>query len=241
LTDKRVAQKTSNHDLPASPGRAGTFDLQANLLLLESQAHLLLLNSLEEFYHLRIRRTLNRSIDLDATLQNQVRRWREWEDRINAVVEASLAMNHPIILAAALSIRAAMKAVYLLNQRTNGLNTDLAAVVSEGLLKAATADAKQAIEIYSQADQLEGQLRAKMHLADLWTLAGDTSSAQRLAEQVLPIAQAMDYFAVEVRAREHASGQSPVSRSLSLAERNVNTLPCGTSRTSVGIGVVTLG
>ncbi len=68
--------------------------------------------------------------------------------------------------------------------------------------------AEQAMKIFARAGNLEGELRARMLLADLFELAGQQAAARSLAEYVLPRARAMGYARVESLAQDHLAGGS---------------------------------
>jgi hypothetical protein len=78
--------------------------------------------------------------------------------------------------------------------------------ISQTMRLEAMRDAEQAKNIYEKAGQLEGTLRATMHLADLYLLGNQREAAQALSLRVLPQAEAMEYSALVERAREHIDG-----------------------------------
>ena len=73
-------------------------------------------------------------------------------------------------------------------------------------------NAMQALKLFSQASNLEGELRAKMLIADLCELMGRVDEAQAIAREVLPKAKAMAYSALVYRAEEHIAGRGLQSR-----------------------------
>lgn len=203
----------------ADPGVVSEFKLHARLLLLESEGHQSLLASLEEMQQARLRRKLGQEFDVAAVLRSQGGRWGRWEQTADAMLQEASATKNPLLVADALAIRASTRAMHLLNMR---LLTPLFGVpieIPEALLLPPRQDAEQAISIYSQANQLEGELRAKMTLADLLASAGRAAEAQEIAGEVLPKAQAMSYAALEWRAREHLAGRTILSFYAEMGER----------------------
>jgi len=69
-------------------------------------------------------------------------------------------------------------------------------------------DADHAMAIYSAADQLEGELRVRIALADLLALADQRTEAEEIARDVLPKAQAMAYAAIEEKAQMLLTGNT---------------------------------
>jgi hypothetical protein len=74
-------------------------------------------------------------------------------------------------------------------------------------LQEVTSGASAVIEAFRRAGHLEGELRAKMSLADIMELAGLRDKAQEIALDVLPKAEAMEYSQLVYRANQHLSGQ----------------------------------
>jgi hypothetical protein len=73
-------------------------------------------------------------------------------------------------------------------------------------------DIGRAVEIFSKAGQLEGELRAKMLTADLYELAGREAEAKEIAGEVLPKAKAMGYAVIIGHAEEHLAWQGLQSK-----------------------------
>jgi hypothetical protein len=122
------------------------------------------------------------------------------------------AERHPLLIAFALDTKATIRVVLLSQIRLFASSSEVLTVVPEVLLHQTASDVERAMNIYVRASHLEGELRTKMHLADLYLLADRQPEAQAVAREVLPKAQAMGYRMLEERAREHLAGQAVFSR-----------------------------
>jgi hypothetical protein len=195
----------------ANPGVAEEFKLHARLILLEGEGHYSLLASLKEMQWSRLRRKMGQKVDLDALRRAQQDRWDLWEQSADVMLREAVAMNNPLFIADALTIRASVRSMHLLNIRLLtplfGITPDIPEDVAIQVMQ----DAERAIAIYSQANQLEGELRARMILAELSAYAGRTEEAQEIAQDVLPKAGAMSYASLEWRARMLLDGQTVLS------------------------------
>jgi tetratricopeptide (TPR) repeat protein len=194
--------------LSSDPGVAEGFKLHARLVLLESEGHQSLLTSLEEMHRVRMRRDLGQGFDVASLLKSLRDPWDAWERRAEAVLQEAVGSKNPLLVADALYIRASTRVYHLLNLHLLMPLFGIPVNLPEVVLFPPRQDAEQAIKIYSQANQLEGELRARVVVAELLSLAGREEEARGIARDVLPKAQAMSYAAVEWRARAHLEGQT---------------------------------
>jgi hypothetical protein len=190
------------------PDVAKQLKLLARLLLFEAEGQLSHLKAFEKIGHTAMRHKLGYFINIQRLLQSQIELYETWEVKINSVLQDAIASNHPLLTADALLVRIVTRVAFLMNIYKVGLFFQLPINLSEATIHATMADAERAIEIFSQADNLEGELRAKIQLAELFVLAGQDSAARSLAQDVLPKAQAFNYVNLIVQAQEHVSGQS---------------------------------
>jgi tetratricopeptide (TPR) repeat protein len=204
LNEMRAAVEHILEDL----GIADEFKLHARLILLESEGHQSLLTSLEEMHRTRMRRDLGQGLDVASLLMSQRDRWSAWELNADALLQEAIDSKNPLLVADALSVRASTRVTHLLNVHLLMPLFGIPVELPEAMLLPPRQDAEQAIKIYSQANQLEGELRAKMTLAELMSLTGRAEEAQEIARDVLPKAQAMSYAALEWRARVHLDGRT---------------------------------
>jgi hypothetical protein len=77
-----------------------------------------------------------------------------------------------------------------------------------------------AIGIFSFTDDLEGELRAKLLIADFSEFIGDTEKAKEIASDVLPQAEAMGYVLQIEHAQDHIAGNGLISKLKSTKEKS---------------------
>lgn len=65
----------------------------------------------------------------------------------------------------------------------------------------------EAIDIFQQTGNIEGELRARMLIADFYEFSGRVSEAQEIAKEVLPKAEALAYVRQIEHAQEHIAGR----------------------------------
>jgi len=205
-------------EILASNDFESEFKLHARIILLQMEGGQSAHEALDEIHQLRLRQVLGRDVDLQGMLRAQRDRWDIWERAVEDALRDAMATNSPLIIADALAMRASIRMVYLLNARLFNPVLDIQIEFPEEVFQPPISDAEQAIRIYAQADQMEGELRAKITLADLLVLAGQEARAHEIAHEVLPMAQAMNYSGIEQRAQEHISGQSLLHRSVAAAD-----------------------
>ncbi len=132
-----------------------------------------------------------------------------WEREVEEALQQAVAQQHPLLLGEALLVRVLVRLVLISNRCATILSLgQTPPAVPDGALHPLMSDAEQAMKIFARADNLEGELRARMLLADLFDLAGQENVARTLAEDVLPRARAMGYARVESLAQDHLSGGS---------------------------------
>lgn len=205
-------------EILASDDFESEFKVHARIILLQIEGGQSAHDALDEMHQLSLRQALGRDFDLQEVLRAQRDRWSRWERAVEDALRDAIATNSPLIIADALAVRASIRMAHLLNARLFNPVLGIQVEFPEEIYQPPTSDAEQAIRIYSQADQLEGELRAKITLADLLVLAGQETRAREIAQEVLPIAQAMNYSGIEQRAQEHISGQSILHRSATAAD-----------------------
>lgn len=184
------------------------FKLHVRLILLESEGHQSLLTSLDELQRARLRQELKQDVDIIALLKAHQARWADWERSADAMLQHAISLKNPLLVADALAVRLITRIANLMHIRLLtpifGISTDL----PEEILLIPKRDAEQAMAIYSAADQLEGELRVRIALAELLALAGQRTEANEIARDVLPKAQAMAYAAIEEKAQMLLTGNT---------------------------------
>lgn len=70
----------------------------------------------------------------------------------------------------------------------------------------------EAIELFQQIDNMEGEIRARLLIADFYEFTGKVSEAQEIAKNVLPKADALGYIRQVEHAKEHIAGNGLKAR-----------------------------
>lgn len=189
-------------------GLADPFKLSARLLLAEAEGHQSIFTSYSEIAHNNFLKSLGRTINLEKVLDTQIENYYRWEDTLAPLLRDAAASNNPLVFANALLIKTTVKVGYLTNSKMLAFMFNAGVDISQNWLHAAMGDAEQAMKIHAQAGQLEGELRAKLALADLFEFAGQEAAARELAKDVIPKAQAMDFALLISHAQDILSGQT---------------------------------
>jgi hypothetical protein len=148
-----------------------------------------------------------------ATFHNDGKRTKEWEEEIEKAVREALDAKHPLLIGEALLLRATVHFILIMDRRITliGMNRK-APEMPESALHPLMQDAEQAMKMFSQSGNLEGELRAKMALAEMFDVFGQAAAARSLAQDVLPNARAMGYVRIEAHANEHLAAESMFSQ-----------------------------
>jgi hypothetical protein len=185
------------------------FKLEAALVMLYANGGQRLAASFMEIVSMPFRRALRMSVAPDTARERLADdAWKDWEQKVAEVLRLAAALRQPLIEAFTLLTRTTVRVARLINLRFLADCTGAYVELSEAMRLEAMADAERARGIYERAGQLEGGLRAKVQLADLYLLGGQPAAAQALAIDVLPQAEAMEYATVVERAREHIEGKA---------------------------------
>jgi hypothetical protein len=188
---------------------SAAFNLEAATVLLFANAGQRLVASIQEIVGIPLRIALGLPVDLQAALGSLGdEAWKEWEEQLGNTLRSTVGLNHPLLEAFALLTRANVRSTRLINLQLLADCTEIYVELPEILRLQAMVDAENAMKIYERAGQLEGALRAQMHLADLYLLGRQSGAAQALARHVLPQAAAMDYSMLVERATEHIEGRA---------------------------------
>jgi hypothetical protein len=187
---------------------ADPFKLLARLLLVEAEGHQAIVTSYSDIVHNKFLKSLGRSINSEEVVDAQIEQYYQWEETLVPLLRDAVATNNPLVLANALLIKTTVRVGYLANSKILAFMFNGSVGTSETWLHTAMSDAERAMKIHAQAGQLEGELRAKLALADLFVFAGKEAAAHKLAKDVLPKAQAMDYAGPASHAQDILSGHT---------------------------------
>jgi hypothetical protein len=199
-------------EIQTSPQLANGFKIHAAICWNEAYGNQLFLDFMWEIGEARIQLGLGRAPNLRALLHEQLNRIAAWEKHSDTVITDAVELGSPQLVADALVVRGQIGFRSLTNQKMLSRHFELKFDVPAEAIDSPVEDARRAAELFAQSRDPEGELRAKMLIADLHDLVGNTEEAQAIAQEVLPKATAMDYAALVMRANEHLSGQSLQSR-----------------------------
>jgi hypothetical protein len=138
--------------------------------------------------------------------------WKVWEVEAQQIIREAAAEKHPLLLAEAMTLRLTVYQMLVANQRMEAFAIGKEWPPPADLCRKWAGEVEQAIGIFRQADNLEGETRAKLLRADFHYLVGEVDSARRLAEECLPVAEAMGYTRLESHAREYTEGPTNFER-----------------------------
>jgi len=155
---------------------------------------------------------------VQAALQS-AETWARWEVQAQQIIREAAAEKHPLLLAEAMTLRLTVYQALVANQRMEAFAVGKEWAPPADLCRTWAGEVEQAVGIFRQADNLEGETRAKLLGADFHFLMGEVDSAKKLAEECLPVAEAMGYTRLESHAREYTEGPTNFERfQASLAE-----------------------
>jgi hypothetical protein len=189
-----------------------TNKLQAKLVLLHAEGGQLATTFFQELFRIKIREGLQLSTHIQSLVRNLMGQWNGWERSMNETLRQVEAEKHPLLVAFALDARAAIRITLLSSIRLFITYSEVNAPMPGPILNETMADIEQSMNTYVRVGHLEGELRTKMSLADLYLLADRQAEARALAQEVLPKAEAMEYRALIDRAHEHLNGQAILTR-----------------------------
>lgn len=189
-----------------------SYKLMARLVLLESEGHQSLLHALNDMSKAFLGGLFGHAAGVQTLLQSQSKRYQLWERGMNVALQEAIATNNPLLTADALLTRTTIKTTFLTTFRLITEIFGAPIAVSRALISEAMSDAERAVQLHSQAGQLEGEIRAKLMKADLLALTDQEPAAIELAKEVLPKAQAMNYVSHIEHAKDLIAEQSLFKR-----------------------------
>jgi tetratricopeptide (TPR) repeat protein len=189
-----------------------SFKMYARVSLLEAEGYWLTRKSLIELGEAAIALRMGRRSNLTAMLDAQREQISWWEQEMEQALREAVELGHPLLLADAILVRSSVAFQVHNNTQSIGVMFGRRQEVPQDQIQMLIENIGKAVEIFSKAGQLEGELRAKMLIADLYELAGREAEAKEIAGEVLPKAQAMGYAVIVGHAEELLSGQGLQSK-----------------------------
>jgi hypothetical protein len=132
----------------------------------------------------------------------------EWEADMGVAINDALQLGVPLLIADALRTSVMARTAVTAGKRFGAHFLRVVEEPSSEELEALKSQARQVVEAYQRTRNVEGELRARMLLADVLELGGDIAGAKDLARDVLPAAQAMGLARLAVDAQRHLSGNT---------------------------------
>jgi hypothetical protein len=197
-------------DIQTNPAASDSFKLQARIVLLAAEGDELVVVLLHELVYARMRHgtqlpTGRRALDGARRMHQLLDQWRRQSDQ---AVQDAIGQSHPILIGDARAARVTVSCALLLQMQLNAISNEQPFSPPPEMFAGLISEAEAACDVYAAAGAFEGELRAKLLIADLLEFAGRTDEARALACEVIPQAQAMDYVHLTDRAQGHASGQT---------------------------------
>jgi len=185
--------------------------LQAKLLFLYVEGAESIVTLFREHALSQMRRKMGMD-EVPDGLQQAREEWRHWERAADDAVQEAIGLKHPILVGDALVTRLHVRVLLLNNQRLASALAKTAFAVPPEVSAVVTADASGALAIYRQAGVLDGELRARMALADFEEIRGDLQAAKKIAADILPASTAMGYGDLVERANNLIQGTTDLMR-----------------------------
>jgi Domain of unknown function (DUF4365) len=138
--------------------------------------------------------------------------WTRWEARAHQLIREAAAEKHPLLLAEAMTVRLTVYQSLVANQRMEAFIMGEEWAPPADLCHTCAAEVEQAVGIFRQAENLEGETRAKLLRADFHYMMGELHLAKQLANDCLPTAEAMGYRRLESHARQYTEGPTHFER-----------------------------
>lgn len=188
------------------------FKLEAQLALIHEEGAKVAYELFLELHKFHMQLRLGR-ITRQHRIEGFRQQWMQFEAQTSVLLQNARALRHPLLLASALDTRLTIRLAILINLRLSEMLCGMtAADVPDAFSRDILRDATQAIEISKKAENIEGELSGMLHIADLCMLTGKREQSVTLANEVLPKARAMNYTGLVVRAEEHISGNTLLSK-----------------------------
>jgi len=131
-----------------------------------------------------------------------------WDAGVRLLIQEAKNLGVPLLEGEALRTRVITCSYLLWSRRYSSRFLHLGSDIPADAIKPVQADAQAAIAIFSQIDHVEGELHAKLNLADLYQLVDDSTNAKILATEVLPRATAFGLSQLVDQAKAHLAGNT---------------------------------
>lgn len=201
------------HGIMADKSNPASLCLHAKLCLLHLDGTDAALAINCEYATLEIRARLGLSGGA-GSVKEAMHGFQQWEEETERAHAEAVRIGHPVLMGEALTIRLGVHTVFLHWHRLSAASSAEQFTVDPAFAGTGRAEGSEAIGIFHRAGVLEEELRAKMALADFEEVCGDLPTARALAREILPVAKAMEYPQLVVRAEAIIEGKTLLASSL---------------------------
>ena len=222
--DGRIAEMQSlAKQLEKRADVSSLFKIQTRLHLLHPEGACAISESFALARNDQLRGHLTISATNLLTLVNTSQPYKKWESLMNAISKEIFQHQNSLLLATFYEVRAIIGTLMLGHARMQLIRVGYEPLLPSEFIQNVLSDTDAARQLYAQIGRLESELRMKIQMADLYEIAEQREAAKRIAEGVLPQAQALSFQALERRALQHIEGNTIQERFEKKAQMNFQT------------------
>jgi hypothetical protein len=144
----------------------------------------------------------------DTEMQAARQALTDWTTSAIAISKRASELQHPMLIGDSASTLLTVELSVLSTAFLNSIQTGGTFAIAADQFEWLKTSAENAIEIYAMSDNVEGELRCKMLLANLYELNGDGDKAQEIATQVNPTAEAFEFPKIASQSAAYIQGAS---------------------------------
>jgi len=187
------------------------FKLRSRVILIDAEGQIAARDFLRKMQRLRLRSMIDKNVDFNSIIESDSQRWINWGKEIQQILTEVQKHGHPLLMGDVMLTWVKIQVVRLMNARILE-NMSIPYSVADSRCKELLSDIEKTIHIYVQAGQLESEIRAKLIMAEIYIVFDDTDAACKIAEAVLPKAQAMNYENLKIQAQQFLAHESPFDK-----------------------------
>jgi hypothetical protein len=163
----------------------------------------------DELQRMSIERVLQPPSGQDAeVILSDADKWAAWEKAAAELRGCATRSGYPQLVAEAICTKIHVYAGVLLIRRMRMAQLRREAEPLYLLADQLANEASTAIEFYRAADNLSDEFDLRLRLADVYCFVGNEEAAMQVANEILPVARAMNYERIVSRAIEHLEGRT---------------------------------
>jgi hypothetical protein len=188
---------------------SNAFKLYARRALLEAEGQQLTLRFSRESIDARIKLALGHAVNVHQMLARYASQFSEWDKAILELIDDAVRIGHSLLICDAILARLTTIFYSLTLQRQFGKMFPLTLAIADAEVDNLITSLEDITEQFVQARQYEGELRAKMLLADLQEFQGQVDRAKEIALDVKVRAEVLGYAIPLARSQEHLADKGP--------------------------------